>query len=187
MLFDGVRQPNTLYIASVSRGKDSTAMLRAIQLMGWPLDGIVSVDVWFDDDTPAELPPMVAFKDEWDKKCLEAFGIPVTRVCATKRERERERAESGECHSRATYSCYFYRKRGDGKFCGNIVGFPMQRNGWCKKLKYEQVDICGVFLQDKPKERKNTQEQIQRFPNARRQLVQHNVKSFPLTSARTRR
>lgn len=91
MWFDGVRQPNTLYIASVSRGKDSTAMLRAIQLMGWPLDGIVSVDVWFDDDTPAELPPMVAFKDEWDKKCLEVFGIPVTRVCATKRERRRNR------------------------------------------------------------------------------------------------
>lgn len=96
MWFDGVRKPNTVYVASTSRGKDSTAMLRAIQLMGWPLDMIVSVDIWFDDETPAELPPMVKFKNEYDEKVLETFGIPVTRLCARKRsqdvhvERERE-------------------------------------------------------------------------------------------------
>lgn len=66
-------------------------MLRAIQLMGWPLDMICSVDIWFDENTPAELPPMVAFKDDYDAKVLERFGVPVTRLCATKRERERER------------------------------------------------------------------------------------------------
>ena len=64
MWFDGERQPNTLYVANTSRGKDSTAMLRAIQLMGWPLDMIVSVDIWFDETTPADLPPMVKFKNE---------------------------------------------------------------------------------------------------------------------------
>ena len=97
MWFDGVRQPNTIYVANTSRGKDSTAMLRAIELMGWPLDMIVSVDIWFDENTPAELPPMVRFKDEYDRKVEERFGVPVTRLCATKRsqnvhvERERER------------------------------------------------------------------------------------------------
>lgn len=70
MWFDGARQPNTIYCASVSRGKDSTAMLRAIQLLGWPLDVIVSADIWATDDIPAELPPMVEFKDKWDAKCL---------------------------------------------------------------------------------------------------------------------
>jgi len=90
MWFDGIRQPDTLYVANTSRGKDSTAMLRAIQLMGWPLDMIVSVDIWATQDIPAELPPMVAFKDEYDRKVLEWFGVPVTRLCATKRERERE-------------------------------------------------------------------------------------------------
>lgn len=94
MWFDGIRQPNTIYVASVSRGKDSTAMLRAIQLMGWPLDAICSVDIWATQDIPAELPPMVAFKEEWDKKVLEWFHVPVTRCCAVKRERERERAAS---------------------------------------------------------------------------------------------
>ena len=96
MWFDGKRQPDTIYVASVSRGKDSTAMLRAIQLLGFPLDMIVSVDVWATKDIPAELPPMVAFKDEWDKKCLDTFGLPVTRLCAQKTQawisRERERA-----------------------------------------------------------------------------------------------
>lgn len=84
MWFDGVRRPNTIYVANSSRGKDSTAMLRAIQLMGWPLDMIVSVDIWFDEDTPAELPPMVKFKDEYDQKVLDWFGVPVTRLCAQK-------------------------------------------------------------------------------------------------------
>lgn len=107
MWFDGQRQPNTLYVANTSRGKDSTAMLRAIQLMGWPLDMICSVDIWFDEDTPAELPPMVKFKDEYDAKILEWFGIPVTRLCATKRET----GSGGECHQRRlTYCDIFYRQ-----------------------------------------------------------------------------
>jgi hypothetical protein len=90
MWFDGIRQPNTLYVANTSRGKDSTAMLRAIELMGWPLDMICAVDIWATQDIPAELPPMVAFKDDYDRKVFDWFGVPVTRLCATKRERERE-------------------------------------------------------------------------------------------------
>ena len=73
-------------------------MLRAIQLMRWPLDMICSVDIWATKDIPAELPPMVSFKDEYDQKVLDWFGIPVSRLCAMNRsqtiqvERERERA-----------------------------------------------------------------------------------------------
>ena len=66
-------------------------MLRAIQLMGWPLDMICSVDIWATETIPAELPPMVKFKDEYDQKVLDWFGVPVTRLCAVKREREREK------------------------------------------------------------------------------------------------
>lgn len=98
MIFDGERQPNTVYTASVSRGKDSTAMLLAIEELGWPLDAIYAVDIWATDDIPAELPPMVAFKDEWDRKCLERFGVPVTRVCAMK---------GG---AKVTYESIFYKK-----------------------------------------------------------------------------
>ena len=113
MWFDGERQPNTLYVANTSRGKDSTAMLRAIQLMGWPLDMIVSVDIWFDETTPAELPPMVKFKNEYDQKVLDVFGVPVTRLCAQKRsqnvqverEREREPETDGEDHTSRSVDC----------------------------------------------------------------------------------
>ena len=79
-------------------------MLRAIELMGWPLDMICSVDIWFDETTPAELPPMVAFKDEYDLKVLNWFGIPVTRLCATKRERERERERAEGANPNQTES-----------------------------------------------------------------------------------
>ena len=103
MWFDGQRQPDTVYVASISRGKDSTAMLRAIQLLDFPLDMICSVDIWATEDIPAELPPMVAFKDEYDRKCQELFGIPVTRLYAQKHrsqivnvERERERERTGQ-------------------------------------------------------------------------------------------
>ena len=96
MWFDGIRQPNTLYVANTSRGKDSTAMLRAIEIMGWPLDMICAVDIWATQDIPAELPPMVAFKDDYDRKVFDWFGVPVTRLCATKRERERT---APECHT----------------------------------------------------------------------------------------
>lgn len=212
--FDGIRQPNTLYVASVSRGKDSTAMLRAIQLMGWPLDAIVSVDIWFDDETPAELPPMVAFKDEWDAKCLEWFGLPVTHLCAEKRsqigkverERERERADprepqDGECHSRLSYTSYFYRERvwsgGYGKQYNiadgtvAIYGFPVRCGAWCNSmLKVEPMSETNIrrgFLQTQPEKCSDEEERILRFPNATWKLVQHDSEMRPSISARTRR
>ena len=137
MWFDGIRQPNTLYVANTSRGKDSTAMLRAIQLMGWPLDMICSVDVWATDTIPAEFPPMVAFKDEYDRKVLEWLGIPVTRLCATKRvDAENSRPK------RLTYEDIFYRKltpKRDGNF--RIYGFPMRKGAWCQdRLKAGVLD-----------------------------------------------
>ena len=140
MWFDGIRQPNTLYIANTSRGKDSTAMLRAIELMGWPLDMICAVDIWATQDIPAELPPMVAFKDDYDRKVFDWFGVPVTRLCATKRERERE-----SC-TRVSYSDMFYSELGRGKFTGSIKGFPLVRGSWCKHLKTSKVDLRGYIL-----------------------------------------
>ena len=149
MWFDGVRQPDTLYVASVSRGKDSTAMLRAIQLMGWPLDMITAVDIWATDDIPAELPPMVAFKVEWDEKCLERFGLPVTRLCARRKVDERERER--ETFERRFYSAHVY---GNARVAhperDGIYGFPIRAGAWCNsKLKVAALrenDIRERFL-----------------------------------------
>lgn len=114
-------------------------MLRAIQLMGWPLDMICSVDIWFDDDTPAELPPMVAFKDEYDAKVLETFGIPVTRLCATKKE------SSGG--ARVSYCSLFYKNVYSAKYGEHIKGFPATVGSWCKLLK-DQSDGRYTFEAD---------------------------------------
>lgn len=48
------REQNTEYILSLSYGKDSLACLGAIQHLGWPLDRIVTADVWATDTIPAE-------------------------------------------------------------------------------------------------------------------------------------
>lgn len=78
------------YILSLSYGKDSLACLGAIRQLGWPLDRIVHAEVWATDDIPADLPPMIEFKERADKWIKDNFGLEVEHVFAT-RERERER------------------------------------------------------------------------------------------------
>lgn len=86
------REPNTVYVLSLSYGKDSLACLDAIQKLGYPLDRIIHAEVWATKDIPADLPPMVEFKRKADEIILQRYGIVVEHFCATKR-RERERAD----------------------------------------------------------------------------------------------
>ena len=65
---------------SLSYGKDSLACLGAIEKLGWPLDRIVHAEVWATDTIPADLPPMVEFKEKADKIILERWGIEVEHV-----------------------------------------------------------------------------------------------------------
>ena len=44
------------YIASISYGKDSLAMLEVIKRNGLPLDRIITVDIMATADIPADLP-----------------------------------------------------------------------------------------------------------------------------------
>lgn len=88
-----MREPNTQYILSLSYGKDSLACLEAIRLLGLPLDRIVHAELWATDTIPADLPPMVEFKQKADRIIKERYGITVEHICAT-RERERERNDS---------------------------------------------------------------------------------------------
>ena len=96
-ILDRLFDPNTYCVACISHGKDSIAMLRAIQLLGLPLHGIVTSDVWATQDIPADLPEMWEWKKQADQRVFELYGVPVTHICATEKcsqngnaERERE-------------------------------------------------------------------------------------------------
>lgn len=75
------------YIASLSYGKDSLAMLHVItDILKQPLDRIITADVWATDTIPADLPPMVEFKEKADRIIKERWGIEVEHVCAKKKQ-----------------------------------------------------------------------------------------------------
>ena len=96
----------------------------AIELLGWPLDRIVHVEVWATDTVPADLPPMVEFKEKADKIIQKRWGIEVEHV-------------RGE----RTYQNVFYQVVGKGKHLGEIYGWPFQGRPWCNsRLKTSVLD-----------------------------------------------
>lgn len=109
------------YIASLSYGKDSIAMLEVIKQHDMPLDRIVHVEIMATDTIPADLPPMMEFKAKADKIIKERYGIEVEHLKA-----------------KETYERHFYRKRASGEKLGQIYGWPIVRGAWCNgdlKLK----------------------------------------------------
>lgn len=103
------------HILSLSYGKDSMACFGACELLGWPIDRVVTADVWATDTIPADLPPMVEFKAKADKIIKERWGIDVEHVRA-------------DC----TYESEFYRVKEKSERNNNtIYGFPMVRSAWC--------------------------------------------------------
>jgi 3'-phosphoadenosine 5'-phosphosulfate sulfotransferase (PAPS reductase)/FAD synthetase len=131
---DMEREPDTEYVASLSYGKDSMAMLEAIHKLGYPLDRIVTADVWATDDIEADLPEMVAFKQYADKMIKERYGIEVEHYCATNKD-----------GSKKTYEQLFYHVPKRKKICENkILGFPMRKGNWCNSdLKRAALCKCN--------------------------------------------
>lgn len=106
---------------SISYGKDSLACLGAIERLGWPLDRIITADVWATDTIPADLPPMVEFKAYADQVIKDRWGLEVEHV-----------------RSRWTYEAYFHRFR---RSKGTIYGWPFLRGPWCNgELKVGPLD-----------------------------------------------
>ena len=98
------------YILSLSYGKDSLACLGAIAELGWQLDRIIHAEIWATETIPADLPPMVEFKDKADKIIKERYGITVEHVSAG-----------------ITYEEIFYhyvKNKGKSINSGHINGFP---------------------------------------------------------------
>ena len=120
------------FVLSLSYGKDSMACLGAIKHLGWPLDRIVTADIWATDTVRAEHPPMVAFKEKADKIIKERYGIEV--------EHYHAKAINGVHKDKVTYEDGFYSVKQKGDHVGAIYGFPMVKGQWCQKLKLNAVD-----------------------------------------------
>ena len=126
----------------MSYGKDSMACLGAIEQLGWPLDRIVTADVWATDTIPADLPPMVEFKAKADAIIKERWGIEVEHFRA-----------------KMTYEKVLYRtvkektlqaRKADGKWfrrgIPDIYGFPARKGAWCNsELKRSALNAANKF------------------------------------------
>ena len=114
------------YIASISYGKDSLAMLEAIKILGLPLDRIIHAEVYATDTIPGDYPEMVEFKKHADKIIQERYGIEV----------EHFRSDD-------TYESVFYKKCTKGKNVGMIRVFPSKFSNWClRDLKLAALKKC---------------------------------------------
>ncbi len=139
------------YVLSLSYGKDSLACLGAIEELGWPLDRIIHAEVWATDTIPADLPPMVEFKEKADAIIKAKWGIAVEHI-----------------RGKWTYESHFYKKHfyTSGKqqlaFPENngIYGFPVRTGPWCnsglkvKVLSKAQKGASCVYIgiaADEPK------------------------------------
>lgn len=132
------------YIASISYGKDSLAMLEVVHRNGLPLDRIVHVEIMATKDIPADFPQMMEFKKKADAIIHEKYGISVEHITAPH-----------------TYEEYFYyichgkKSRNRGK----IYGFPLQKGNWCnsrlkvgvlEKIQRDAVTYIGIAV-DEPR------------------------------------
>lgn len=120
-------------VLSLSYGKDSMACLGALEILGWPLDRIITADVWATDTIPAELPPMVEFKSYADAEILRRYGIEV------------EHFDGGTNYERCFYKVFGPKSAK----AGEIWGFPILGGNWCNSqlkvsaLKKAQAQTVG--------------------------------------------
>lgn len=147
------------YILSLSYGKDSLACLEACKRLGIKIDRVVHAEVWATDDIPADLPPMVEFKEKADKIIKDRYGLEVEHVWASKKK-------GG---AKASYSTFFYTETKKGKYIGKIYGFPCAIKPWCNsKLK---VDIVQNYLRKKVLPLQQGEATDIRVPDEKRELL----------------
>ncbi len=124
------------YIASLSYGKDSMAMIHVIRdVLDLPLDRIITADIWATATIPADLPPMVEFKEYADREIKKRYGIDVEHFCAKK--------VSGTHGDKVTFEDVFYHRTTKGKYVGEIKGFPKNFHSWCVQLKTSALYQCN--------------------------------------------
>ncbi len=148
------------YLAAISYGKDSLAMLEIIKKYHMPLDKIVHVEIMATPNLRADLPPMVEFKAKADKIIQKRYGIEVEHVT-----------------SKLSFEEYFYQRISKGQWAGRIHGFPTRKCSWCvfqlktsplRKLRQKFHTYLGI-ASDEP-ERRHTLNEFTSSP-----LLEHGV------------
>jgi 3'-phosphoadenosine 5'-phosphosulfate sulfotransferase (PAPS reductase)/FAD synthetase len=110
------------YVASVSFGKDSLAMLIKIKELGLPLDEVIYVDIMFDNNISGETPEMASFITKAEKILKEKFNIEVTHLKGI------------------TFKEQFYKLKQRGNHIGDNYGFPYTIGAWCNdRLKMQPI------------------------------------------------
>ena len=113
----------TKYIASISFGKDSLAMLIKIKELNLPLDEVIYCDIRFDDDISGEMPKMAEFIPKAEKILKDKFDITVKHITYKR-----------------TFKEQFYTIKQRGKHIGDNYGFPFVIGAWCNsRLKMEPI------------------------------------------------
>ena len=153
------------YVASISYGKDSLAMLIKIIEFGLPLDEIIFCEVMFDDEISGIHPRQLEFINNARNILKDKYNIEVNHLKALKPFKEQ-----------------FYTQKQKGKRIGEIYGFPVLIGAWCNsrlKLdvinkylsslnkKYNVIQYVGIAA-DEPKRIKNK-------PNVFYPLVDLNI------------
>ena len=110
------------FVASISYGKDSLAMLEVIHRRSLPLDRIITVDEWATDTVRAVLPEVMQFQRRADAEIVKRYGREVEHV-----------------RSPHTFESLFYSEMTDhSKRAGQLRGWPFQRGCWANSfLKIE--------------------------------------------------
>ena len=116
------------HILSLSYGKDSMACFGACEQLGWPIDRVVTAEVWATDTIPADLPPMVEFKVHADKIIKDRWGIEVEHIRAKR------------CYEDVFYTVCHGEK---SQIAGKIYGWPFQCGPWCNSRLKQSV--FGMF------------------------------------------
>lgn len=112
------------YVASISFGKDSLAMLIKIKELNLPLDEVFYVDIRFDNEAySGEMPLMREFIPKAKKILKNKYNIEVIDV-----------------KSKITFIDQFYRVKQKGNHIGDTYGFPYVIGAWCNsRLKMDPI------------------------------------------------
>ena len=168
IIFSEKRYLSVKYIASISYGKDSLAMLDVIMSNGLPLDDVIYVEVMATKTLSAELPDMVKFIEYADKRLYDLYGITVTKL-----------------RSDLTFEDVFYKVKGSrSKFPGTIYGFPMTcQFAWCNdRLKQRAFNAYFKSIGDDHKryiglaaDETKRLKRMQPYANAIAPLAEHGI------------